>query len=63
MDEKPKLQLTGKDGNAYFIIGEARRAGKNAGWDDKKLASMIEDLTSGDYDHLLQTTMTYFNVE
>lgn len=32
MNEKPKLELIGKDGNAFSILGLAGRAAKKAGW-------------------------------
>ena len=60
---KPTLELVGQDGNAFAIIGAARKAGKKAGWDDKNLSSMVEEMMSGDYDHLLQVAMEHFEVE
>jgi hypothetical protein len=60
---KPKLVLTNINGNAYVILGTARRAAKKAGWDDKTIQTFITEAKSGDYDHLLQTCMEYFDVE
>lgn len=58
--EKPTLQLTGRDGNAFSILGAAQRvARKNKmNWD-----AIMKEATSGDYDHLLRTMCKYFDVE
>lgn len=59
METKPKLQLTGQDGNAFFILGKAQRVAKanNMDWDKIKA-----EATSGNYDNLLSTMMKYFDV-
>ena len=56
---KPKLELLGADGNAFAILGKAQRVAKQNGldWDAIQAEAM-----SGDYDHLLQTMMTHFEV-
>ena len=57
---KPVLELTGSDGNAFAVLGKARRIAQrnNMDWDSIKKEAM-----AGDYDHLLQTLMKYFDVE
>lgn len=57
--KKPVLVLVGQDGNAFMILGLAMRvAQKNKmNWEKIKKEAM-----SGDYDHLLQTMMKYFDV-
>jgi hypothetical protein len=62
MNDKPELKLTGEDGNAFNILGLARRAAKKAGWSQEKLDTFMKEAMAGDYDHLLQVTMEYFNV-
>ncbi len=56
------LKLTGTDGNAFAILGKAQRvlrdAGRNAEW-----KTFEAEATSGDYNHLLQTAMKWFDVE
>ena len=59
---KPELELAGGDGNAFAILGRARRAAREAGWSREKIDAVLEEAMSGDYDHLLQTTMKYFDV-
>jgi len=56
------VQLTGKDGNAFAIIGAVSQALKRSG--NAELAKEFQkEATSGDYDHLLQTAMEYVEVE
>ena len=57
---KPKLELMGQDGNAFFILGRAQRVARQNNMDWDKIRN---EATSGDYDHLLQTMMKYFEVE
>jgi len=64
---KPKVRLTGIDGNAYVIMGAASKAIKSFYRDTEEDGNKIADeyyaeATSGDYDHLLQTTMKYCEV-
>lgn len=47
---KPIIDLTGPEGNAYALIGYARRFAKELGKDDKKI---IDEMMSGDYENLL----------
>lgn len=35
MSEKPKVRLTGEDGNVFVLMGICRKALKRAGQDDK----------------------------
>ena len=60
--ERPVLTLIGQDGNAFNILGKARRALLLAGRGDEWGAFQAE-ATSGDYDHLLATVMDWFEVE
>lgn len=58
---KPKLSLIGEDGNAFAILGRARRAAKKAGWTDAQYNEYSEKAKNGDYNHLLCVTMEYFD--
>lgn len=57
---KPTLSLQGVDGNAYVLLGKARRVALDNGMDWEAIKAKA---TAGDYDNLLQTLMTYFEVE
>ena len=58
--EKPALKIIGTDGNAFAILGKARRVAvqNKLDWD-----AIQAEATSGDYNHLLATMMKYFDVE
>lgn len=58
----PPLQLSGVDGNAFNVLGLAQQVAREAGWDDEKISEFMAEATAGDYDHLLQTCMKYFDV-
>jgi hypothetical protein len=57
---KPKLTLVGEDGNAFVILGKARRVAIRNEMDWDKIS---KEATAGDYDHLLQTMCKYFDVD
>lgn len=54
---KIEIDLTGPDGNAFFLMGYARNFSKQLGIDSKPI---IEDMMSGDYEHLLQVFDKHF---
>ncbi len=47
------IDLTGPDGNAYALMAYAKRFATQLGWADKGSA-LINEMMSGDYEHLLQ---------
>ena len=47
------------DGNAFAIIGAGRRELERTGRYDE-VTAFTEEMTSGDYDHLLQTILKWF---
>ena len=53
------IPLVGEDGNAFSILGRVHRIMRNSGianeWDE-----FHAEATSGDYDNLLRTVMTWF---
>lgn len=59
---KPIVKLIGDDGNAFNILGRVRRALIQAGLTDQA-ERYVQEATSGDYHHLLATTMRYVEVE
>jgi Domain of unknown function (DUF4314) len=54
-----QVQLTGQDGNAFAILGRTAKALRQAGVPEEEIDSFFAEATSGDYDHLLQTTMAW----
>ncbi len=45
------IDLTGPDGNAFVLMGYAKRFAKQLGLDSNKI---IDEMTSDDYEHLLK---------
>lgn len=57
-----ELPIIGQDGNAFAIMGAAGRVLKDAGLYEEYWSAYYAEATAGDYDHLLRTTMEYFEV-
>lgn len=55
------VQLDGEDGNAFMIIGRCLKAAKKAGVPEDDLRRFREEAAAGDYGHLLQTCMKWFD--
>lgn len=56
------VELCGKDGNAFFILGEVKRALRVHDIEPVFIEQFVTEATSGDYDHLLATCMRWVNV-
>ena len=57
------VELVGKDGNAFNILGIVRRAMKYADLPQAEIEAFTAEATSGDYNHLLATCCEWVNVE
>lgn len=55
------VTLTGQDGNAFAVVGRCREAARDAGLSEEEIANFMAEAVAGDYDHLLQTAMRWFN--
>ncbi len=49
--KKQEIDLRGPDGNAFALMGYAKRFAKQLNLDSNKI---ISDMTSGDYENLIQ---------
>lgn len=58
-----RVKLIGEDGNAFAILGRVKRALERGGVPQAEINQYFEEATSGDYDHLLATTMEWCEVE
>jgi hypothetical protein len=56
------VQLTGRDGNAFYILGTVQAALRTAGAQPAEVAAYMAEATSGDYNQLLATTMRWVDV-
>ena len=57
-----KVKLIGRDGNAFAILGAVQKELKRAGAPKEDLDAYLKEATSGDYDHLLATTLKWVKV-
>jgi hypothetical protein len=57
------VELIGKDGNAFAIMGAVQKAMRRANVSSDIIQRYMSEATAGDYDHLLLTTAKYVNVE
>lgn len=53
-DSKPVIDLTGPEGNAFALMGMATRWGKQLSKTKPEIDAIIKEMTSGDYEHLLE---------
>jgi hypothetical protein len=56
------VELIGNDGNAMTILGNCTRSARMNGVPQEDIDQFFNEATSGDYDHLLQTCMKWFDV-
>jgi hypothetical protein len=52
-----EIDLTGPDGNAFFLLGTAGRLAKQLGLDSKEIQA---EMMSGDYENLVNVFDNYF---
>jgi hypothetical protein len=57
-----KVELVGQNGNAFVVLGLCVRAARRAGLTQEQISEFKKEATSGDYDHLLQTCIKWFDV-
>lgn len=56
------VQLTGEDGNAFFIIGKMRRALMKNNIPKEEIDKFMKEAQSGDYNDLLNTCANWVDV-
>ena len=57
------VQLSGRDGNAFAIIGRVSQALRRNKIDNTTIEQFQQEATSGDYDNVLQTCMKWVDVQ
>lgn len=57
-----EVELIGRDGNAFAILGAVQKELKRAKVPQEEITNFLDEATSGDYDHLLQTVMNWVMV-
>ena len=54
----PVIDLTGPDGNAFCLLGNARKLARDLGLDGR---AITEEMIKGDYEHLVDRKSTRLN--
>lgn len=57
-----EVELIGRDGNAFAILGAVQKELKRAKVPQEEITNFLDEATSGDYDYLLQTVMNWVMV-
>ena len=57
---KPVIDLTGPDGNAFALMAYVTGWGRDLKFTKESIDSIIEDMKSGDYEHLLEVVEENF---
>ena len=55
-----EIDLTGPEGNAFVLLGYAKRYAKQLGKNGVEAEAIVNEMTSGDYEHLLDVFDSYF---
>ena len=58
--KKRVIDLTGPDGNAYYLLGTAMNLCKQIGIGVERTDEILDEMKSDDYEHLIQTFDKYF---
>lgn len=58
--KKIEINLDGPQGNAFYILGCADELGKQLNFSKEKRTKIYEEMTSGDYEKLLEYFEHYF---
>lgn len=53
INKKVNLCLVGLDGNAFSLMGAFSRQARKEKWTSEEINEVLNDATSGDYNHLL----------
>lgn len=57
-----EVELIGQDGNAFYILGAVKKALLAHDVGKEEVNKYLEECMSGDYDHLLSTTMQWVTI-
>lgn len=57
---KPFIDLRGPAGNAFALIGNAQEFARKLGWTEDQIEHLVNDMQSGDYEHLVEVFDFHF---
>jgi len=53
------MNLVGLDGNAFALMGAFPKNARRQGWTQEEIEKVLDECTSGDYNHLLSVLMAH----
>jgi hypothetical protein len=62
MDAKMKIDLSGQNGNAFYLMSMADKFGSKLGFSPEKINHIINEMKSSDYDNLIKTFLKNFGI-
>lgn len=54
------IDLTGPEGNAFVLMGYAKRYAKQLGYNEEEVDSLMKEMKSGDYETLINVFESHF---
>ena len=60
--KKQVIDLTGPDGNAYYLLGTASNLCKQIGIDSDRTTEILDEMKSSDYENLIKVFDKYFGL-
>lgn len=55
-----EIDLTGPQGNSFFLLGTASKLGRQLGWDRDEIEILLRQMRNSDYENLVQTFDKHF---
>jgi hypothetical protein len=55
-----EVDLTGPQGNAFYLLGLASNLAKQIGWSGDETKALMDEMKASDYEHLLKTFDKHF---
>lgn len=55
-----EINLSGPEGNAFFLLGRVKTWGKQLGLDSEDITNIMEQMKSGDYNNLVRVFVENF---
>ena len=53
------MNLVGLDGNAFALMGAFQKNARRQGWTQEEIDKVLDEFTSGDYNHLIRVLMAH----
>ena len=57
--KRVRMNLVGLDGNAFCLMGVFQKNARRQGWEREEIEKVLDECTSGDYNHLLRVLMAH----